>query len=80
MLFNGEISNDQMARTKKEFEKIAKEELNVSFIDGSFIAKGSELACLRLERAYKTKRARAMYAPNLTSWVFILDIEEWQGE
>jgi hypothetical protein len=68
------ITNDQLYRTTITFEDIAKEELNVEYIDGQFIAQGSELACLRLERVYKNPKAKAMYSPNLKSWVFILKV------
>jgi hypothetical protein len=60
---------------KREFEMLAKSELDVQNIGGALYAFGSELACLRLERVYRNcgDRVRADYSENRNTWFFRLE-------
>jgi hypothetical protein len=62
-------------KAKREFEKHAKQTLDVQQIGGALYAFGSELACLRLERAYRYcgDRAHADYSPARDTWYFSLE-------
>lgn len=62
-------------RAKTEFEKYAKETLEVRDIGGSVYAFGSELACLRLFYVYRNcgDRANSGFSDNLKTWYFRLE-------
>lgn len=64
-----------MNRAKSEFEKHAKEALEVRDIGGAVYTFGSELACLRLFYVYRNcgDRAFAGFSENLKSWYFRLE-------
>jgi len=69
-----EITESIKLRTKTHWEKIAKEELIIEatgFIQDPIYAYGSELACLRLEHAFRfTEGAKADYSKTLQTWYF----------
>lgn len=67
--------DSSQTKAKTEFEKHAKETLSVEQISGTLYAFGSELACLRLARAYQNcgDRAAADYSENLETWYFRLE-------
>jgi len=62
-------------RTKTEFEKYAKETLELKELSGAIYALGSELACLRLFYTYRNCGDRAVtgFSENLKSWYFRLE-------
>ena len=68
---NIEITENQKIRVKNEWEKIAKEDLEISadYITSPIYAFGTELAVLRLRN--KFDHGRAFYSENLKSWVYI---------
>jgi hypothetical protein len=68
-------TNAKVAKAKAEFEKHAKEELNVEDIGGTLYAFGSELATLRLFKAYagSGERAKQGYSKNVNSFFFRLE-------
>jgi len=63
-------------RAKTEFEKHAKETLELKELGGAMYAFGSELACLRLFHAYRYcgYSAGFGFSENLKSWYFCLEI------
>ncbi len=62
-------------RAKAEFEKHAKETLELKELGGAIYAFGSELACLRLFYVYRNcdDRAASGFSENLKSWYFRLE-------
>lgn len=62
-------------RAKTEFEKYAKETLELKELSGAIYAFGSELACLRLFYVYRNcgDRANSGFSENLKSWYFRLE-------
>jgi hypothetical protein len=62
-------------RAKTEFENHTKETLDVQSLGGALYAFGSELACLRLAKAYRHCGERADYgfSQNLKTWYFRLE-------
>lgn len=64
-----------LTRAKAEFEKYAKEELELKELGGAVYAFGSELACLRLFYVYRNcgDRAASGFSENLKSWYFRLE-------
>jgi hypothetical protein len=62
-------------RTKTEFEKHAKETLELKELGGAIYAFGSELACLRLGHVYRYcgERASVGFSENMKSWYFRLE-------
>jgi hypothetical protein len=64
-----------LKRAKAEFEKHAKEALEVKELGGAVYAFGSEIACLRLFYVYRNsgKRANAGFSQNLKTWYFSLE-------
>lgn len=62
-------------RAKTEFEKYAKETLELKELGGSMYAFGSELACLRLFHSYRYcgDSAAFDFSENLKSWYFRLE-------
>ena len=62
-------------RAKAEFEKHAKETLELKELGGAIYAFGSELACLRLFYKYKNcgDRANSGFSDNLKTWYFRLE-------
>jgi len=62
-------------RAKTEFDKHAKETLEVRDIGGAIYAFGSELACLRLFYVYRNSgdRANSGFSDNLKTWYFRLE-------
>jgi hypothetical protein len=62
-------------RTKTEFEKHAKEILELKDLGGAVYAFGSELACLRLFYAYRHcgDRAASGFSENMKTWYFRLE-------
>ena len=72
------VTENQIKRLKADWEKIAKETLEVEYINGTFYATGSELATLRLYKQYtlvtKNEKVRQDYSSNLKAYLFSLDI------
>lgn len=66
-----EMSARLSTKVKKEWSKIAGEELEIraTTTDEPIYALGSELACLRLE--HKMKTGRAGHSENLKSWYYV---------
>jgi hypothetical protein len=64
-----------LTRAKAEFEKYAKETLELKELGGAVYAFGSELACLRLFYVYRNRDARAVsgFSENLNTWYFRLE-------
>ncbi len=63
-----------VGRVKKDWMDIAKEFVEVEYIQGTFYGYCSELAALRLEHKYRDcKRAKADYSENLQTWYFRLE-------
>ena len=64
-----------MNMAKSEFEKHAKELLEVKQLGGAIYAFGTELACLRLSHAYRNcgDRAASGFSENLKTWYFRLE-------
>jgi hypothetical protein len=62
-------------RAKAEFEKHAKETIEVQELGGTLYAYASELACLRLFYVYRhcDDRAQAGYSFNMKTWYFRLE-------
>jgi hypothetical protein len=62
-------------RAKTEFEKHAKETLELKELGGALYAFGSELACLRLAKAYRFcgDLAASGFSENMKSWYFRLE-------
>jgi hypothetical protein len=62
-------------KAKQEFETHAKEALDVQSLGGALYAFGSELACLRLAKTYRScgDRADSGFSQNLNSWYFRLE-------
>jgi hypothetical protein len=62
-------------RAKNEFEKHAKETLELKELGGAIYAFGSELACLRLFYVYRNcgDRVASGFSENLKSWYFRLE-------
>lgn len=62
-------------RVKIDFERYAKESLELKQLGGAIYAFGSELACLRLLQAYSIceDRAKAGFSENLKTWYFRLE-------
>ena len=75
--FAGTLTPHEVAKTKRYWEHISKEPLEISGnhgVSGPIYAYGSELACLRLEHAfrpYQPKGAHAGYSENLKTWYFV---------
>jgi hypothetical protein len=67
------VTAEQLKRVTKDFMEMAGEGVEVEEIDGWFYAYGSELACLRLEHKYNSKKARAEFSKNLNTWFFVLE-------
>lgn len=63
-------------KAKTEFEKYAKETLELKEIGGAIYAFGSELACLRLFHVYRYcgDSAASRFSENMKSWYFRLEI------
>ncbi len=65
------------ARIKADWTKVAKEDVKVEMISGTFYGFGSELAVLRLFAHYnkvvRNKKTRAEYSSNRKTWYFALD-------
>lgn len=64
-----------LKRAKTEFEKHAKEALELKELGGALYAFGSELACLRLFYKYRHcgDRAKTGFSANLNTWFFRLE-------
>lgn len=61
-------------KAKREFERHAKESLEVQELGSAIYAFGTELACLRLDRAYRgTEGTSFGYSENLGRWFFSLE-------
>ena len=71
----------QLPKIKRDLEEVAKEPLDVEIISGCVYAFGSELACLRLFKAYngyeRNQRTEARYSDNRESWYFCLEPTFW---
>jgi hypothetical protein len=63
-------------RAKAEFEKHAKESLELKELGGAVYVFGSELACLRLFHKYRYcgDRVNSGFSENLKTWYFSLEI------
>lgn len=77
-----EITRAQFERTVKELEKHAKEKATeIRFDDGAFYFFGSELATLRLFKAYQnTPGIGADYSKNLGTFYFFLAVPHFYGQ
>ena len=64
-----------LKRAKADFEKYAKEDLELKELGGALYAFGSELACLRLFYVYRHcgDRADSGFSQNLNTWYFRLE-------
>lgn len=64
-----------LARAKSEFEKHAREPLELKELGGAIYALGSELACLRLYKIYRYcgDRADTGFSLNMNTWYFRLE-------
>lgn len=64
-------------RAKVDFENIAKEPLELKSLGGALYAFGSEIASLRLMKAYRNcgDRADSGFSENLKTWYFRLESE-----
>jgi hypothetical protein len=62
-------------KAKVEFEKHAKETLDLKELGGALYAFGSELACLRLSKVYRHcgDRAASGFSENMKTWYFRLE-------
>lgn len=66
---------DKLNQMKASLEAIAGGELRVELIKGCYYAFGSELQCLRMERAYpRTEKFKADYSVNLDTWFFRIEL------
>ena len=69
-----EITESMKLRVKTDWEKIAKEDLIIQAtgtVQDAIYAYGSELACLRLEHAFRfSDSAKADYSQTLQTWYF----------
>ena len=69
-----EITESMKLRVKTDWEKIAKEDLIIEAtgtVQDAIYAYGSELACLRLEHAFRfADGAKADYSQTLQTWYF----------
>jgi len=68
-------TEDQLRRTQKDWEDIAREPVQVEYLKGAIIGLCSELGALRLEHKYKSPKAHAGYSQNLGSWYFELELK-----
>jgi hypothetical protein len=70
-----EATPNQIARLKSDWEKVAKEKLEVEEKGNAFYAYGSELACLRLFYHYRhsISKIEAQFSSNLRTWFFRLE-------
>ena len=66
----------KLDKIKPMWEKHAKETLELQLISGTIYAFGSELACLRLDKTYRSHGAKADsgFSVNLNSWYFRWEI------
>lgn len=68
------ITTDQLKRVEADFTKIAGEKISITYDTGRFMCLCSEIASLRLLKAYRTNnKANQQYSENLNSFVFTLD-------
>lgn len=72
-------TSNQVKRLRSDWERIAKEGVEVEEIKGSFYGFGSELATLRLLKKYTAngqtanKKVRADYSKGRNKFFFVLD-------
>ena len=80
-MYRVKITEAQFKRTVKELEKHAGEKATeVRFFDSTFYFFGSEIATLRLLKAYRdTKEATAGYSSNLRMFYFSLGTPSFTG-
>lgn len=66
----------KLDKIKPMWEKHAKEKLELKLISGAIYAFGSELACLRLDKTYRSHgtKADSGFSANLNTWYFRLEI------
>jgi hypothetical protein len=71
-----EADKNKADKVKKDWEKIAKEKLDVEEIKGTIYAYGSELATLRLLKKYikSGDKVKADFSTNLKKFFFRLEI------
>ena len=76
------ITRKGLEKAKNNFEKTAQEELEVQFWSGAFWCFGTELACRRLEYAYRDSTDDTMfgYSPNRKTWYFGKETTSFTGE
>ena len=69
-------SEESIKRVKQEWERYAKEPLEIRFSSGVYDAFGSELATLRLLKAFRnSKKASQEYSPVYKKHVFSLRVQ-----
>jgi len=69
-----ELSTSSLNRVQRDWERVAKEPMELEWIKGALYGFGSELAVLRLFHHYRrSPNARAQYSGNRRSWVFSLE-------
>jgi hypothetical protein len=65
----------QIERTAKDWNRIAGETVEVEQVGSAMYAYGSELATLRLLKAFReTSAARQNYSANLETWYFCIEL------
>lgn len=68
-------SENYINRIQADWQKAAKEAVEVEFIRGTYYGKCSELAALRLANHYGNPgKTRAYYSDNRKTWFFCLDV------
>ena len=68
------LSNAVVSSLKSDLERIAKEEITIEVIDTTIFAYCSELASLRMLKAYrKADNADCGYSENLNTYYFTLE-------
>lgn len=73
-----EPTQQQLDRLKSDWEKFAKEPVEIRYVGGTFYAFGSELATLRLHYAYRYSdkdKVTFGFSKNMEAWFFSLDTE-----
>lgn len=70
-----EVTESMIRRAKAEFERHSIEPVDVKYIKGTIYAYGSELACLRLLRAYRLNTKARIDPSSDERWYFSLETD-----
>lgn len=67
----------KLDKIKPMWEKHAKEMLELKLIGGTIYAFGSELACLRLDKTYRSHGTKVAsgFSENLDTWYFRMEFD-----